>query len=272
MRPISVCESVAVTTAIPAPSTTSVPAWTMSVRSETSTPSETVAASLCTGSDSPVRTDSSVERLLTSMMRASAGMRCPYATWMMSPGTRSAESISSLAPISHGARSFARTCLISRARFRREIPVVETEPGIDEDREEDDRGVDPFPEENGERRRHDEDENERRGELLRKKPGKREALFAHERVLAKVLQAECDFFSGKAFARRLKCAQRFVGRERPRRENISIFHPRNYTVYVPLGREFAVSEARWPAGARRALHDALFLRLDREREPCSLSW
>ena len=89
MRPSSVRRPVAVTSARPLPSLTTVPANTTLSRSATGVSSGWIdPTTLRTGKLSPVSADSlTVRGASTSMMRPSACTSCPARSTMMSPGT-----------------------------------------------------------------------------------------------------------------------------------------------------------------------------------------
>jgi len=90
MRPISVPMPVAVTTARPPPLVTAVPLNTMLMRSPSATGSARVAASLTTGSLSPVNEASATVSDAVSTRRPSALMASPSRRTRTSPGTMSA--------------------------------------------------------------------------------------------------------------------------------------------------------------------------------------
>ena len=71
--PISVWRPVAVTSATPPPSATTVPAWIMFVRSAIAPLAETTADVFATGTLSPVSADSSTWRPSATTTRPSAG-------------------------------------------------------------------------------------------------------------------------------------------------------------------------------------------------------
>ncbi len=117
MRPISVAGPVAVTTAVPRPSVTAVPRYTMLSRSPIGAfGSETGSVAFETATDSPVSAASSTCSVACSISRASAGTRSPAASNTRSPTTRSAAGISSCAP-SRRTRAMETACLrrLSRA-------------------------------------------------------------------------------------------------------------------------------------------------------------
>ena len=97
--PISVFMPTSVTTAFPRPPVTNVEENSMFLRSPKAVVSpSSISVCLLTGSDSPVRADSSTWRFTASIRRASAGIKSPASTKMTSPTTSSAEGMTSVFP------------------------------------------------------------------------------------------------------------------------------------------------------------------------------
>ncbi len=120
ISPMAVPRPVSATTALPRPATTAVPANTMESRSPNPASERTGSTNLGAGSDSPVRAASSLSRWATSITRASAGIRSPAASKMMSPGTTSALGSTRSSPSritrASGADSSLRASRASAAR------------------------------------------------------------------------------------------------------------------------------------------------------------
>jgi hypothetical protein len=74
-------------TPIPVPRVMAVPLYTIEVRSATTASSATVVVFFSTGADSPVRVDSSQQRVLPCTSRMSAVTTSPLSSRTMSPGT-----------------------------------------------------------------------------------------------------------------------------------------------------------------------------------------
>ena len=96
--PISVAIPVSVTRTFARPYVTREPEKTMFFRSPRAASPSISPSVLSTPRDSPVRADSSTLRAKFSIMRPSAGTRSPASSKITSPGTTSAEGISSLVP------------------------------------------------------------------------------------------------------------------------------------------------------------------------------
>ncbi len=91
IAPNSVSPPVATVTPVARPDVTTVPAWAMESRSATGASAATGCVDFSTGSDSPVRADSSTARSSTSTSRRSAGTRFPDSSSTRSPGTTSSD-------------------------------------------------------------------------------------------------------------------------------------------------------------------------------------
>ena len=98
MRPISVLSPVAQTTPSARPYVTSVPAKARLRRSARMVSSATTSPCFSTGTDSPVRADSSTCKLRTWKSRRSAGTLSPDSSSTRSPGTRSSDGTRCLDP------------------------------------------------------------------------------------------------------------------------------------------------------------------------------
>ena len=89
VSPSSVAMPVATTTPSPVPRVMAVPLCSIEVRSATMASSGTAATLFSTGTDSPVRVNSSQDRFLASTRRISAVTTSPLSSRAMSPGTTS---------------------------------------------------------------------------------------------------------------------------------------------------------------------------------------
>ena len=97
-RPASVRLPVATTTASARPAAIAVPAYAIDVRSATAVSDATASTCFATGSDSPVRADSSVSTPRATTIRLSAGTMSPACNSTTSPSTSSAAAIESSLP------------------------------------------------------------------------------------------------------------------------------------------------------------------------------
>jgi hypothetical protein len=99
MRPSSVSNPVATVTPTPRPVATVVPLHAMFERSPSASPSPvSVSVPFPTGWDSPVRAASVTVSRTASIIRRSAGTTLPASRRTMSPGTSSADGMSSRRP------------------------------------------------------------------------------------------------------------------------------------------------------------------------------
>ena len=87
-----------VTSSVPRPAVTLVPANAIEVRSANGVDSSTGSTRLSTGTDSPVRADSSTRKACASVSLPSAGTREPASSRTTSPGTSSRAAISWVTP------------------------------------------------------------------------------------------------------------------------------------------------------------------------------
>ncbi len=120
--PNSVFMPVSATTAVPRPCVTDVPANTMFFLSPTGRFSSfRTPVVFDTGTDSPVRGDSSTFSCIAVITRASAGTLSPASSSTMSPGTNSSAGMSRSSPsrstVATGAESFCSNSIARSARY-----------------------------------------------------------------------------------------------------------------------------------------------------------
>ena len=110
------------------PPTTGVEEYTMHSRSASGVLSGSAYGSLSTGSDSPVRADSSMRRSSSDTIRPSAGTRSPVSSVTRSPGTTSAASMSLTSPSRStracGLESLRRASSAASARYSCTTPMI----------------------------------------------------------------------------------------------------------------------------------------------------
>ena len=98
MRPNSLCGPVETTIPVPVPLAMTVPISAQLLNSPRAVPGGTGSTPFATGSDSPVRTDSSQVRATTDSRRMSAGTTSPRRRCTTSPGTSSVTSTEASEP------------------------------------------------------------------------------------------------------------------------------------------------------------------------------
>ncbi len=106
------------TTPVARPRVTRVPAWAILVLSARTVSVASIAsACFCTASDSPVSSDSSMDRSCCVTNRRSAGILSPDSSRTMSPGTSSSASSSKEVPARTTLASWVTICLSAAALF-----------------------------------------------------------------------------------------------------------------------------------------------------------
>ena len=190
--PTSVASPVATTTPEAVPFVARDDANARLTRSASGQSRATGPASLSTGTDSPVRADSSTRSSRSCSRRTSAGTLSPAWIRTMSPGTSSSAGSTSCSP-ARTTVAWAGHRAAQRLDGGHRLGLLEVaDEGVEQDDADDDAGVDPVPEEEGHDAGGQQDQNERVEELTCEAHEVAGALGRRELVGPELLQAVLD--------------------------------------------------------------------------------
>ena len=160
-----------------------------------------------TGIDSPVRLASVTRKSRPLRIMPSAGTRLPAESSTTSPGTISLANDRPNRTVAQHAHGECQPLAQLRDRGRRSILLREAEKRAAEHDGEDDRGIDPVANEEGDRRAKDEDQDQRARELVEQQPDRRDVTLFLDGIRSVAQEAVGGLGRGKALRTRAKSGE-----------------------------------------------------------------